>query len=75
MNEEEMVDILESQLNLLEEAGIDVSGDQEFFHVGEWLLAFEGVYVANRRHPGVLDGTEVKSLVDYFGVDMSELDR
>jgi hypothetical protein len=75
MTEEDMADILESQLDALEKAGIDMYSEQRCFYVGEWLIAFEGVYVANQRHPGVLDEADVKTLVDYFGVDMSELDQ
>ncbi len=74
MNDKEMTDLLKKQLDSLERAGVDMAGDKQFFYVGEWELALEGVYVANKRHPGVLVPEEVQALVDDFGVDMSELD-
>jgi hypothetical protein len=74
MNENEMVGLLEKQLQRIKQLDVDVSGDQQFFDVGEWLLAFEGIYVANQRYPDALNQEEIKALVDYFGVDMSELD-
>lgn len=52
-----------------------MSGDWTFYKVGEWELALEGVYVAHKRHPGVLDAREVQALVDDFGMDTKEFDR
>lgn len=75
MNDKEAVDLLEKQIKALERAGIDMSGDQTFFRVGEWDLALEGVYVAHKRHPGVLDPTEIQALVDDFDMDTTEFDR
>ncbi len=75
MTEKEMITLLEKLLSSLHRAGVDVSGDQIFFDVGEWLLAFEGVYVASRRLHGGRNTSEVEKLVSYFGVDMSELDE
>lgn len=75
MNDKEAIDLLEKQLVALEEAGKIIPGDREFFRVGEWELALEGVYVAHRRHPGVLDPTEVQALVDDFNLDTTEFDR
>ena len=51
MTETEMALLLEKQIAKLHEAGADMSMDQTFFRVGEWLLAFEGVYVMNRKLP------------------------
>ncbi len=75
MDDKEAIDLLEKQINILERAGIDMSGDREFFYVGEWDLALEGVYVAHKKHPGVLNAQEVKALVDDFGMDTAEFDR
>ncbi len=75
MDDKEAVDLLEKQIKTLEQAGIDMSGDREFFYVGEWDLALEGVYVAHMKHPGVLDAREVRALVEDFGMDTSEFDR
>ena len=75
MTEAEMIRILQRQLELLQSAGFDTAGDRQFFDVGEWLLAFEGVYVGNQRLPGLLDQSEVNALGAYFGEDMSELDE
>ena len=74
MTETEMALLLEKQIAKLHEAGADMSMDQTFFRVGEWLLAFEGVYVMNRKLPGVLDAADVRALNEFFGEDMSELD-
>ncbi len=49
--------------------------DQQFFWVGEYDLALEGVYVAYKKHPGILDTTEVTALVEDFGIDTAEFDR
>lgn len=75
MDDKEAIDLLEKQIKILERAGIDMSGDREFFYVGEWDLALEGVYVAHKKHPGVLNADEVLALVDDFGMDTSEFDR
>ena len=73
MTEVEMIKSLERQMNRLVPTGFDLSMERRFFHVGEWLLVFEGIYVGNKRHPNVLDPTEVTALESYFGVDMSDL--
>jgi len=75
MNDKEAIDLLEKQLDALEKAGKIIPGDREFFYVGEYDLALEGVYVAHKRHPGVLDDMEVRALVDDFGMDTAEFDR
>lgn len=75
MDDKEAIDLLEKQINILERAGIDMSGDRTFFYVGEWDLALEGVYVAHKKYPGVLNAQEVQALVDDFGVDTAEFDR
>lgn len=75
MDDKEAIDLLERQIDALVKAGIDMSMDQRFFHVGEYDLALEGVYVAHKKHPGVLDAQEVRALVDDFGMDTSEFDR
>ncbi|MGV6847479.1 MAG: hypothetical protein ACWA5A_03765 [Marinibacterium sp.] len=75
MDDKEAIDLLEKQIKTLEQAGIDMSGDRKFFYVGEWDLALEGVYVAHKKHPGVLDPREVRALVEDFGIDTSEFDR
>ena len=61
-------------MNILVSTGFDLSMEKRFFYVGEWLLVFEGIYVANKRHPNVLDPAEIAALKGYFGVDMSDLD-
>jgi hypothetical protein len=73
MTEKEMIASLQRQIELLRPTGFDLSSEDEFMYVGEWLLAFEGIYVGNKRHPNVLDQKEVSDLEDYFGVDMSDL--
>lgn len=75
MTDEEAIDLLEKQIIALVAAGIDMSMDQQFFRVGEYDLALEGVYVAHKKHPGLLDAQEVRALVDDFGMDTSEFDR
>ncbi|MHA6266473.1 hypothetical protein ACXYMP_06365 [Aliiroseovarius sp. CAU 1755] len=75
MNDKEAIDLLEKQLDALEKAEKIIPGDREFFDVGEYDLALEGVYVAHKRHPGVLDDAEVRALVDDFGMDTAEFDR
>jgi len=75
MDDKEAIDLLEKQIKTLEHAGIDISGDRKFFYAGEWDLALEGVYVAHKKHPGVLVDQEVWSLVEDFGMDTSEFDR
>lgn len=75
MDDKEAIDLLEKQIEVLERAGIDMSGDRTFFYVGEWDLALEGVYVAHKRNPGVLDVQEVQALVDDFKMDTSEFDN
>jgi hypothetical protein len=73
MTEKEMVESLERQLTLLRPTGFDLSSEEQFLSVGEWLLVFEGIYVGNKQHPNVLDPTEIAALESYFGVDMSDL--
>lgn len=75
MEDNEALELLEKQIKALEQAGIDMSGDREFFYVGEWDLALEGVYVAHKKYPGVLNAQEVQALVDDFGMDTAEFDR
>ncbi len=75
MTDKEAIDLLEKQLVALEKAGKIISGDSEFFRVGEYDLALEGVYVAHKRHPGVLDPAEVQALVDDFDMDTTEFDQ
>jgi hypothetical protein len=75
MTDKEAINMLEKQIMALVAAGVDMSMDQEFFRVGEYDLALEGVYVAHKRHPGVLDAREVRALVDDFGMDTAEFDR
>ena len=75
MTDKEAINLLEKQIIALVAAGVDMSMDQEFFRVGEYDLALEGVYVAHNRHPGVLDAQEVRALVDDFGMDTAEFDR
>ena len=61
MNDKEAIDLLEKQLDALEKAEKIIPGDREFFDVGEYDLALEGVYVAHKRHPGVLDDAEFRN--------------
>ena len=75
MTDKEAINLLGKQIMALVAAGVDMSMDQEFFRVGEYDLALEGVYVAHKRHPSVLDAKEVRSLVDDFGMDTTEFDR
>ena len=72
MDDKEAIDLLEKQIKTLERAGINMSGDREFFYVGEWDLAPEAVHVAHKKHPGVLNAQEVRALVEDFGMDMSK---
>ncbi len=73
MTESEMIDSLERQMGRLVPTGFDLSMERRFFNAGEWLLVFEGIYVGNKRHPNVLDPTEIEDLERYFDVDMSDL--
>lgn len=75
MNDKELIDLLENQLIKLESAGVHTIGDRKFFLAGEWELAIEGVFVASRKHPGLLDQSDVQILTDAFDVDVSELDH
>ena len=75
MTDKEAINLLAKQIIALVAAGVDMSMDQEFFRVGEYDLALEGVYVAHKKHPGVLDAQQVRALVDDFGMDTSEFDK
>ncbi len=75
MTDKEAINLLAKQIIALVAAGVDMSMDQEFFRVGEYDLALEGVYVAHKKHPGVLDAQEVRALVNDFGMDTAEFDR
>lgn len=74
MREPEMIDCLERNLAKLRASGFDTALEDEFFFVGEWLMVFEGIFVGNRRYPGLLDPVEVAELDAYFGADMRELE-
>ena len=39
MDDKEAIDLLEKQIKIFERAGIDMSGDREFFYVGEYDFA------------------------------------
>jgi hypothetical protein len=75
MSERDMISLLEKQIAALENAGVDMRGDRQFFEVGEFELALEGVYVENRRHPGILLPEEVQTLVEALDMDTSDFDR
>ena len=75
MDDKEAIELLEKQIIALVVAGVDMSMDQEFFRVGEYELALEGVYVAHKKHPDVLNAKEVRALVDDFGLDTAEFDK
>ncbi|MBZ8119892.1 hypothetical protein KUD11_14720 [Roseovarius sp. LXJ103] len=75
MDDKEAIDLLEKQLVALENAKLDMSMDRKFFYVGEYDLTLEGVYVAHKRHPGVLDPAEIQALVEDFNLDTAEFDR
>jgi len=75
MTDKEAINLLAKQIIALVAAGVDMSMDQEFFRVGEYDLALEGIYVAHKKHPGVLDAQEVRALVNDFGMDTAEFDR
>ena len=74
MTDPEMLDLLEKQITKLALAGANVRQTAEFLWVGEWLLAYEGAYVLNRKHPGILVACDMQALNDYFDEDMSDLD-
>ena len=71
----ETIALLEKQIGTLQAAGINMAGDRKFFYVGEWELALEGVYVAHKKHPNVLNAQDVRTLVEDFGIDTTEFDR
>ena len=75
MTDKEAIDLLEKQIAALVAAGVEMSIDQEFFRVGEYDLALEGVYVAHKKHPNVLNAQDVRTLVEDFGIDTTEFDR
>lgn len=75
MTEAEMIESPERQMALLQLTGFNLSSEKQFLSVGAWLLAFEGIHVGNKRHPGALDPVEIAALDRYFGVDMSDLGR
>lgn len=56
--------------------GVDTKKTKSFMEVGEWDLAFEGVYIMNRKHPQVLAPKEFEALREVFAPDedLSELD-
>ena len=74
MTELEMIRLLERQIDMLKAHDVNIANAQHFLGVGEWLLAFEGVYVEHKRRPDILAQEDVTALTDYFGEDMSELD-
>jgi hypothetical protein len=43
MTENDMIDKLEKIILNLEQRGLDTNSIKQFFDVGEWLIAFEGV--------------------------------
>ncbi len=75
MTDKEAIDLLEKQIAALVAAGVEMSIDQEFFRVGEYDLALEGVYVAHKENPSVLVDLEVRALVEDFAMDTAEFDE
>lgn len=69
MSEAEMIACLERQMALLPPTGFDLSSEEQFFSVGEWLLVFEGIYVANKvsvrpdRYPFQRHGSRSSTLL------------
>jgi hypothetical protein len=74
MTDEEAIDLLEKQIAALVAAGVDMRMDEKFFRVGEYDLALEGVYVAHKKYPGLLNAEEVRALVEDFCIDTAEFD-
>ena len=66
LTKSEMIHLLEVQIAKLHEAGADMTMDQRFFRVGNWDSAFEGVFVTDRKFPGVLDAGDVEALDRFF---------
>ena len=66
LTKSEMIHSLEVQIAKLHEAGADMSMDQRFFRAGNWVSAFEGVFVTDRKFPGVLDAGDVEALGGFF---------
>lgn len=73
LTESEMIHLLEVQIAKLHEAGADMSVEQRCFRVGNWVSAFEFVFVTERQFPGVLDAGDVEALNRFFREDVSEL--
>lgn len=71
MTEPEMIDMLEAHIERLEEIKYDMSMTRGFFDVGEWLLAFEGIWVVNDQLANILDANEVSALEKYFDIVMA----
>lgn len=74
MTEDEMVDLLDDFIAQMEDAGMDVDQTDRFADVGEWQLAFEGIYAAHIRHPNQFDKAKLAALVAYFDLAPEELE-
>lgn len=74
--ERAMIARLHAAVARFSEIGVETSITDEFLSVGEWDLAFEGLYIMNRKHPQVLPVAEFEALRDVFAPDedLSELD-
>ena len=62
LTKSEMIHLLEVQIAKLHKAGADISVEQRCFRVGNWVSAFEFVFVTERQFPGVLDAGDVEAL-------------
>lgn len=72
MTESEMINSLEQHLKSYASSGIDVSSALQFFAVGEWLLAFEGLYIVSAKSGRTFAEAELSPLIEYF--ELSEKD-
>ncbi len=75
MTEDDMIEALETCLERLDDAGISTASVDQFMDVGEWLLAFEGLYVTFLERPELLEERVVSDLIDYFELSQDDLDE
>lgn len=74
MTEDDMIAALETCVEQLEAAGQNTASVDQFLDVGEWLLAFEGLYVAHLDRPDLFDSQQIADLISYFELTQEDLE-
>ena len=74
VTEDDMIAVLETCLDQLDTAGLGTASVDRFMDVGEWLLAFEGLYVAHLERPELFEDQTIADLIDYFELSQDDLD-